>query len=180
MRIGKHKEAEQSWKVSEMEITETSKYKYLGDMITNDGKNKENIIMRKGRLNGTIININTIAESEMLNRIETSVLIELHEKMNIPSLLNNSESWSLTKSEEENLETIEIQTLKELFDLPLHTPNVAIIHTFGTLYTKQQVDKKLLIYLHKILNKTEENWVKKTLQLLESMNIGWYKKIMIL
>ena len=98
--------------------------------------------------------------------------------MNIPSLLNNSESWSLTKSEEENLETIEIQTLKELFDLPLHTPNVAVIHTFGTLYTKQRVDKKLLIYLHKILNKAEENWVKKTLQLLESMNIGWYRKIM--
>ena len=61
-----------------------------------------------------------------------------------------------------------------------HTPNAAIIHTFGTLYTKQRVDKKLLVYLHKILNKPEENWVKKTLHLLQSMNIGWYKKVMSL
>ena len=98
--------------------------------------------------------------------------------MNVPSLLNNSESWNLIKSEEENLEMIEIQTLKELFDLPLHTPNVAIIHTFGTLFTKQRVDQKLLLYLHKIINKAEGNWLKKTLQLLESMNIGWYRKIM--
>ena len=95
MRIGKHTEKSNTWKIGSMPIEETSKYKYLGDMITNDGKNTENISTRKTKLQITTIHINTIAASDILNQIETSVLLELHEKINIPSLLANAESWNL-------------------------------------------------------------------------------------
>ena len=82
-----------------------------------------------------------------------------------------------SKGEEEEIEKIEIQALKDLFDLPLHTPNAAIIFTFGTLFTIQRMDLKQLTYLHKILNKNNNNWTKNTLESLEKLNIGWSKKI---
>ena len=88
-------------------------------------------------------------------------LLKLHEKINIPALLNNSESWHLNKGEETELEKIEIQALKYLFDLPLHTPTPAIHYTFGTFYTKQRVDHKQLTYLHKVLNRKRTEWTKK-------------------
>ena len=105
------------------------------------------------------------------------VLLELHERITIPTLLNNSESWTLTKTEVEEIERIEIQALKNLFGLPPNTPNTAVIFTFGTLFTKQRIDQKQLIYLHKILNRHQEHWTLKTLHTLDEYNIGWAKTI---
>ena len=177
MRTGKHQDKPQDWKIGDITIKETAHYKYLGDIITNDGKISKNIEARGIKLKATTISINTIAASEILNRIETSVLLELHEKISIPGYLTNSETWILNKGDTKQLEKNEIQSLKNLFDLPLHTPNAAIIYTFGTLFTKLRIDKKQLIYLNRILNRESSNWTKKTLVILEGMNIGWYKNI---
>ena len=111
-------------------------------MVTWQRYNKENISARKNKLKGTTINIKTIAANEVLNSVETAVLLELHEKISVASLLNNAESWTLNKGEEEDMEKIEVQALKNLFDLPLHIPTNALIYTFGILYTKQRIDLK--------------------------------------
>ena len=89
-----------------MEIEETTKYTYLGDVVTNDGKNTENIQSRKSKLMASTVTINTIATSEVLNKVETAVLLELHEKITIPGYLTNSEAWNLSKKDEEDLETL--------------------------------------------------------------------------
>ena len=177
MRVGKHQGEKKEWDLGEMKIDETTKYKYLGDTITHDGKNTENLKSRKVKLQATTIHINTIATSEILNKIETSVLLELHEKISIPILLSNSESWCLNKGDQSELETIEIQTLKSLFDLPVHTPTAAVIYSFGTLYTKIRVDQKQIMYLHKVLNRNDNHWTKKTLVILNNMKIGWSENI---
>lgn len=160
-----------------MEIEETTKYTYLGDVVTNDGKNTENIQSRKSKLMASTVTINTIATSEVLNKVETAVLLELHEKITIPGYLTNSEAWNLSKKDEEDLETLEIQSIKALFDLPIHTPTPALIYTFGTLYTRQRIDQKQLSFLHKILNRENTHWTKMTLEALENKNIGWNKNI---
>ena len=160
-----------------MQIDTCDKYTYLGDVITPDGKNTENINSRKTKLKSTSISINTIASSEVLHRIETPVLLELHERINIPSLISNSESWSLLKSEEKEVEQAEIQCLKSMFNLPLKTPTPSIIFTFGTLFTTIRIDQKRLLYLHKILNRDPTHWTKRSFHTLETLKIGWYKGI---
>ena len=87
MKMGK-KYNQDTWRIGEMEIGTCESYTYLGD-ITSDGKNTENIKSRKNQINISS-SINTIASSEILFKIETPVLLELHEKVNIPSLLSNS------------------------------------------------------------------------------------------
>ena len=180
MRVGKHKQKEHEWKIGNMPIQEDNTYTYLGDTLTSDGKNTKNIEKRKGKITATTVTINTIASNEVLNNIETAVLIELHETINISSFLTNSESWTLNKGDIEELERIEVQALKNLFNLPVHIPTPAVIYSFGTLYTNFRIQTRQLIYIHKVLTKENSQWTKQTLLILENMNIGWAKNIKII
>ena len=148
-------------------------YKYLGDWITDDGRNHENIEARQRKLQS----INTVASGEVLNRIETAVILDLHEKRIISGFLTNSESWKLNKSDNERLEKAEIRAIKSLFRLPIHTPTPAIIYTFGLLYTKQRIDKRQLNFLHKIITHNDEEWIKRALIVQKELKLGWYKNM---
>ena len=72
---------------------------------------------------------------------------------------------------------IEIQALKHLFDLPVHMPTPAIIFSFGTIMTRYRIQKKRLIYLHKLLKRRDTNWTRMMLEILTSLKIGWAKTI---
>ena len=63
-------------------------------------------------------------------------------------LINNCESWTLTTTEEEQVDKIGINVLKRLFSLPTTTPNPAIIFSLGQLYVTQEIDKKRFMFLH--------------------------------
>ena len=69
------------WKIGDMQIEETKTYKYLGDVLSNGGKNGKNIKSSKNKMNGTTISIKTIAASEALNKLETSLLLEMHDSI---------------------------------------------------------------------------------------------------
>ena len=64
-----------------------------------------------------------------------------------------------------------------MFDLPAHTPTPALIYTLGTLYTNHRVEQKRFIYLHRILNRSSQHWTRQTLDILDSMDIGWAKSV---
>ena len=177
MRVGKHEDQPKEWNFGEMKIHETTTYKYLGDLISSDGKNGKNLESRKNKLQVTTVTVNSIAASEVLRGIETSVLIELHEKVVIPGLLANAESWSLNRGEKIEIERMETQALKYFFDLPIHTPTPAILYSLGTLYTNQRIDQKRLNYLHRILTRNDNHWTNRTLLTLHRLNIGWGKSI---
>ena len=143
MRIG-NKPDQSEWKLGDLNISTYDTYTYLGDVITPDGKNTKNIKARQNKVTVSSISINTIAASEILYRIETPVLLDLHEKVNIPGLLSNSEAWTLLKGEENEIEKAELQCLKNLFDLPLKTHTPAVIFSLGTLYTRwRDTDQKI-------------------------------------
>ena len=178
MRVGNHpKNPNTSWKLGDMPIKETKSYKYLGDILCSNGKNEENIKSRKVKTLSNTAHINAIGATDVLRMIETKILLELHDKVTVPGLITNAESWSLNKGEMDEIEKTEIQAIKHLLDLPIHTPTPAIIFSFGLLYTKYRIEMKRLIYLHKILNKYESHWTKITLTILDTLKIGWARTI---
>ena len=177
LRVGRHKNTAMKWEIGEMEIQETKQYKYLGDVITADGKNAKNLEARKNKMNVTTISIKTVAASETLNTIETSVLLEMHDTINLSSLLTNSEAWNLNRGEQAELERIEIHAIKLLFDLPIHTPTPALIFSFGLLYTTLRVEQRQLIYLWRVLNREQNHWTQRALNEIIGKNIGWGKTI---
>ena len=89
----------------------------------------------------------------------------------------NAESWSLLKTESDELEKIQYMALRNLFDLPLHTLIPALLFTFGTLYTNLRIERQRLNYLHRILNRPDTNWTNQTFHILERQNLGWAKTI---
>ena len=139
MQVGKIVAVPDEWDLGDKRISNTTSYKYLGDTITNDNKNKRNLEIRENKVSATIRQINTTASSDIMRNIESRVLLILYEKSVIPSLVYNCESWTLTPSEEKQLDTIGIRTLKRLFNLPTTTPNPAVIFNFGQLYMTKNV-----------------------------------------
>ena len=105
----------------------------------------------------------------------TSVLMDLHETTTLSALLTNCVSWTLNKTEKCDLEQIETQSIKLLFDLPSHTPTPALIYTFGLLYTSLRIEKRQLLYLWKVLNREQSHWTYKTLTHVMTSNSGWGK-----
>ena len=67
--------------------------------------------------------------------------------------------------------------MKYLFDLPPRTPTSAILLLFGTLYTGCRVDKKRLIYIHRILKRHDQHWTKRMFLELDRIIIGLGKDI---
>ena len=104
MRVGKHNGEQKEWDLGDLKIQEASSYKYLGDVITSDGRNSKNLEARQNNSLITTVTINSIAESEIMRNIGTRVLIEMHEKKNLSRLLTNAESWTLNQGEKTKLE----------------------------------------------------------------------------
>ena len=100
MEIGKHKEKKIEWKLGEKTIENCKSYKYLGEIITRDGKNDENLKARYGKndenlkarynkVRSTVKAINTCGKGRIMRRIEVEVLITLHDAVTLPTLLYN-------------------------------------------------------------------------------------------
>ena len=177
MQVGRKNDQCQEWQFGETTIDNCDEYKYLGDIITSDGKNQKNIEARKLKLLNSTIHITSIGSNEVLRGIQASTLITLHETMNIPKLLINAETWILSKGNTKELNRIEVQCLKRLFSLPCTTPTAAVIFSFGMLFTSVSIDKKQLLYLHKILQRQHDHWTLRLLYELEKLDIGWTSQI---
>ena len=109
--------------------------------------------------------------------VETKVILILYEKCIIPSLTSNCESWTLSQSEENQLDSIGIRALKRLFQLPTTTPNISVVYSFGQLYMTQLIDKKRFMYIHKVLSRENDHWTKMMLHHLGTRKIGWAENI---
>ena len=147
MQVGRKIKVPESWQLGEKNIKNTISYKYLGDTITNDNKNKMNLESRENKITATVRQINTTASSDIMRKIETMVILTLYEKSIIPTLIHNCESWTLTTTEETQIDKIAIKALKRLFNLPTTTPSVAILHSFGLLPPTQIIDKMRFMFL---------------------------------
>ena len=64
MQIGRKTKVPEEWELGEKERKNTTSYKYLGDTITSDNKNKRNLEIKENRVESTIRQINTTASSD--------------------------------------------------------------------------------------------------------------------
>ena len=177
MQVGRKVKVPEEWELGPKRIKNTTSYKYLGDYITNDGKNKQTIEKRFNQVQGIIRQINTTASSSIMKAIESKVILQLYDSCVIPCFLNNAESWTLTTSDEAELDKLGIRVLKRLFGLPEKTPSLSVIHSLGALFITQKVDTMKFMYLHKILKRNDEHWTKKMLFHLKSLKMGWAENI---
>ena len=66
MEIGNHKEVKTTWNLGDKIIENCSHYKYLGEIITRNGRNTENLKERMTKFKGTVIENITCAKNEVV------------------------------------------------------------------------------------------------------------------
>ena len=163
--------------LGQQEINSCDKYKYLGDIIMRNGGNKKNLEERENKVMAVTRKIMALCSNDAFNMMQLKALLRMHNACTIPSLLTNCETWVLNKSEKCKLERIELWALKRILNIPKTTPTAAIWHVTGMLLTSVLIDKRQLLYLKHILNRNNEDWLKKMFYCLKEDNIGWAKQI---
>ena len=126
--------------------------KYLGDLISNDGKIDEMIKERKNSINGITAELVTIL-SQINVETEIPAIIQYIQGIIIPKLLVNSETWNnITTKNIETLESILTKSIKRILKIPYSTPNMGLINELGILSIKNEIIKRKINFLHSIIN----------------------------
>ena len=87
--------------------------------------------------------------SDVMRRIGAKVALDLHEAAAIPTLICNSETWKLNKTEKNFINRAEFYAVKKILELPKTTPTAGIVMSTGILYTFIRIEIKQLIFLQK-------------------------------
>ena len=108
-------------------IIKSTKDKYLGDIVTNDGKNHENIKERTAKGVGIISSIISILKELFLGELFFQTAMLFRNTLFLTSILLNAESWvNLTKGDIEELESLDRTYLRRVLEVPSSTPIPAL------------------------------------------------------
>ena len=142
-----------------MELKEEEKY--LGDIISSDGRNIKNIKARVAKGKGTIIRIISILEGIPFGRYYYEVGIILRNSLLVSSMLVNTEAWySITAAEMELLESVDVQFLRKLINAPRATPKEMLYLELGCTPFRELISKRRILFLHYILNQEKESMIR--------------------
>ena len=145
--------------------------------MARDGKNVENMQERMNKVKRTVRAIITCGKSDIMKKMETNVLVKLHNTVTIPTILANSETWHLNEQERKEVDKMELWAWKTILGLPLTTPTPSVIYATGSLFASIRVDIRQLMYFQKLLKKPSDHWAREALHLLKDYEIGWAKRI---
>ena len=136
--------------------------KYLGDMIHGGGLSasvESTISERHGRIYTAILEVKTILEDYRASSAGgVKARIMLWEVAIIPSLLNNSETWTFISEESfKKLENLQNLMLRIIFNTPSTTPKAALLWDTGILPIEQQIEQRKLYFLHHLVTLPAES-----------------------
>ena len=170
-------------------IEETSEEKYLGDIISNDGRNIKNIRSRIAKGRGIVSKIISILDALPLGNSYFEIGLILRDSLLTSSILCNSETWyNITKAEMELLETVDTLFLQRILNAPKSTPKEMYYLELGCIPYRNLIQKKRLMFLFYILKQdpksmiykffesqknhgTSKDWVNTVIQDLKDLNI---------
>ena len=145
-------------------MEETTEDKYLGDVISADGKNIKNIKARVAKGKGIISRIMSLLEGIPFGKFYFEVAMILRESLLASSMLFNSEAWyNVTKPELDLLETVDLQFLRNVLKAPRSTPKEMLYLETGCVPFREIMRKRRILFLHYILNENPNSILRKFL-----------------
>ena len=164
----KEKENEKSGQIhfqekyqGKLKIKDVSDVKYLGNKLTSEGSNMQDIVMKCNRGVGINNKIQNILTNMFFGKHFFEIGITLIESMLLGSILTNIEvAYNLTLNETEHLEKCHEMALRKLLELPSKTPKIMLYFFTGSTPIRCTIKRRRLIYLHHILNQGEESLIK--------------------
>ena len=133
----------------DLKMKETSSEKYLGDILSVDGKNVNNIKARVAKATGIISRILSILEGIPFGQYYFEVAIILRNSLLVSSILCNSETWyNVTQAELNLLESADLQFFRSILKVQKSTPKEMFYLEFGCLPLRYIVKKRRILFLH--------------------------------
>ena len=164
------------WKINEVKDVETNltqledeyeglctmetveEEKYLGDIISSDGKNSKNITARANRGIGTINQIMSILEDVCFGKYYFKVAMVLRNSLLLSSLLTNGEAWyHLTDNDITQLERVDEDLLRRVLECPLSTPKEMLYLELGVTPIRNILRSRRLNFLQYILQEEKDS-----------------------
>jgi hypothetical protein len=138
------------------------KEKYLGDIISVDGKNSKNIQARKGKAIGIINQITSILQDICFGPYHFEVAFLLRNSLFLNSLLVNSEAWyGLSDDEITELEREDESLLRKILESPSKSPKCMLYLETGCRPIRFVIMMRQLMFLHYILSEDEQSLIKR-------------------
>ena len=143
--------------VGEEIMEEKDSEKYLGDLISNDGRNIKNIKARVSKGKGIVTRIMTLLEGIPFGKFYFEVAMILRNSLLVSSMLFNSEAWyNVSNAELELLETIDLLLLRSILKAPKSTPKEMLYLELGCERFRDIIRKRRLSFLYYILHQNPE------------------------
>ena len=137
-------------------MKEVTDKKYLGDIISVDGKNEKNI---RERINRSIGNTNKIVPTlseRPYGKYYFRAYQIMREGIMIGGLLNNAESWiNITQKNIEDLEKTDLILQRKVLSVTGNPSRVFMMLELGIIPVRFVIMKKRLHFLHYILNENK-------------------------
>ena len=146
--------------------------KYLGDLISADGKHDKNISMRKNKSMGIINQIMEILNSVYFGKYHFEVALILRSSLLLSSTLLNSEAWvNLSNNNIRSLEQIDETLLSRILKCEPNTRNEMKYLELGLYPIRFELMKRNILFLQYILK--QEN----TSMMYQVLKATWEKPI---
>ena len=146
-----------------MESSETEKY--LGDLISSDGKNYKNIQARKSKGHGILNQIGSILDGTVFGPFIFEVALILRSSLLLNGILTNSEAWyGLEDSDIEELEQVDEIYLRKILEVGSGCPKEMLYLETGSIPIRFIIICRRLMFLHYILNEDSESLIYKCLE----------------
>ena len=137
-------------------MEEKTEDKYLGEIISADGRNIQNIKARVAKGKGIVSRIQTILEGIPFGRFFFKVALVLRE-----SMIYNSEAWyNVTNRELDLLESVDLQFLRKILNAPRSTPKEMLYLEMGCVPFREMIRKRRISFLQYIVNENENSMLK--------------------
>ena len=163
LHVGKNKTDCPKMEVHKCPMEKVDSDEYLGDIISNNGKNTKNIQKRVAKGLGIISQIMDLLKNVCFGRHFFEIAKTLRETMFVNGVLTNCEVWhNVNESEITKLEEVDRLLLRKIFQVQSTCPMEALYLELGCIPLGITIKSRRLNYLHHLITRAEEEMIKKT------------------
>ena len=162
LHIGRQKRDCPALKVHGTKMQEVKDDRYLGDILSYDGKNTKNIRDRIAKGIGIIANLFNLLDTISFGQFYFEIAVLLRNSMLINGTLTNAEVWyNFSKNEIQEIEQLDHIFFAKLLGVPRTTPSEAYYLELGVLPVVAILKGRRVNYLHSILRRDPKSMLYK-------------------
>merc|ERR1712106_877664 len=164
--------------INGVNIERVASHKYLGKIIEEKLKGKEEIKERIKKANAAASEAFTLMNRKELNNKRISIGIKLLQTVVVPILTNGCETWiKLTEEEKQEVNRVQTQYLTRLLIIPKTTPKSALLRETNLMKIEHIVNMKKIEYYIDLTSREESKLEVKIKKLIEEKNMTYKKEI---